>query len=135
MRVTVRTMATPSGLWSASLCGQHAAQAWLVAGGGGLHCELVVLVSYFEPLTDVHFRNSILQALHEVECVLFAIKYSPTTHVLLDMISLNPIAICLELLISLIKEELVSEHLVEADVHINLVVEEDTGVLFHASNY
>ena len=98
MRLTVRTMATPSGLWSACLCGQHAAQAWLVAGGGGLHRELVVLdilvlfatnVFYFESLADVHFGEGILQALHEVKCVLLAIKDSLVTHIFLDVISLN----------------------------------------------
>ena len=82
MRLTVRTMATPSGLWSACLCGQHAAQAWLVAGGGGLHCERVVLVSYFESLAEVHFGEGILQALHEVKDPL-------VTHIFLDVISLN----------------------------------------------
>ena len=89
MRLTVRTMATPSGLWSACLCGQHAAQAWLVAGGGGLHRELVVLVSYFESLAYVHFGEGILQALHEVKCVLPTIKDSLVTHILLDVISIN----------------------------------------------
>ena len=58
VRLTVRTMATPSGLWSACLCGQHAAQAWLVAGGGGLHCELVILVSYAESLAEVNLAQS-----------------------------------------------------------------------------
>ena len=82
-------MATPSGLWSACLCGQHAAQAWLVAGGGGLHRELVVLVPYFEAMVDVHFVESILQALHEVKCVLFAIKDTLITYIFLDVISIN----------------------------------------------
>ena len=59
-------MATPSGLWSACLCGQHAAQAWLVAGGGGLHCELVVLMGCFESFAEVDLFESTFQALHEV---------------------------------------------------------------------
>ena len=35
MRLTVRAMATPLSLRSTCLCGQHAMQAWLIAGGGG----------------------------------------------------------------------------------------------------
>ena len=81
-------MATPSGLWSACLCGQHAAQAWLVAGGGGLHRELVVLVPYFEALADVHFVNSILHALHEVKCVLLAVKDFLVIYIFPDMLHL-----------------------------------------------
>ena len=58
VRLTVRAMATPLGLRSTCLCGQHAAQAWLVAGGGGLHCELVMLVSYSESLAEVNLAKS-----------------------------------------------------------------------------
>ena len=89
MRLTVRAMATPSGLRSTCLCGQHAAQAWLVAGGGGLHCELVVLVPYFESLSNVRFDEGILQTLHEVKCVFLAIKDALLTYIILDVISLN----------------------------------------------
>ena len=135
MRLTVRTMATPLGLRSTCLCGQHTAQAWLVDGGGGLHCELVMLVSYAESLAEVNFTKSILQALHEVKCVLLTIKDSLFTYIFLDVISLDQIVISLELLVVLVKEELVPEHLVQADVHINLIVEECSGVLFHTSNY
>ena len=87
MRLTVRTMATPSGLWSACLCGQHAANAWLVDGGGGLHCELAMLVSNSEALPEVHFGQSILKALYEVKCLLLAVKDSIAVHISLDVIS------------------------------------------------
>ena len=87
VRLTVRAVATPLGLRSTCLCGQHAAQAWLVAGGGGLHRELVVLVPYFESLAEVHFGEGILQALHEVKCVLLAIKDSLVIHIFFDVIS------------------------------------------------
>ena len=135
MRLTVRTMATPSGLRSTCLCGHHAAQAWLIAGGGGLHCELVMLVSYAESLAEVNISNGTMEALHKVQGKLLAIKDSQVTNIFLDVISLNQIVICLELLVGLVKEELVSEHLVQADVHINLIIEECSGVLFHTSNY
>ena len=88
MRLTVRTMATPSGLRSARLCGQHAANAWLVDSGGGLHTELVMLVSNSEALPEVHFGQSILKALYEVKCVLLAVKDSIEVHISLDVISL-----------------------------------------------
>ena len=54
-----------------------------------VHCEVVVLVSYFEALADVHFVEGSLQALHEGECVLLAIKDSLVTHIFLDVVSLN----------------------------------------------
>ena len=72
-------MATPSGLWSACLFGQHAAQAWLVAGGGGLHCELVVLVSNLESLFEINIEQGRLEALNEVNCILLQLKM-PFSH-------------------------------------------------------
>ena len=97
MRLTVRAMATPSGLRSTCLCGQHAAQAWLVAGGGGLHCELVALVSYVESLVEVHFGEGILQALHEVKCELLAIEDCVQTNIIPDMVSSTKFAFILAL--------------------------------------
>ena len=87
MRLTVREMATPSGLRSTCLCGQHAAQAWLVAGGGGLHCELVMLVSYAESLAEVNLAKSTFEALHEIQRELFAIKDSFIAHIFSNVLS------------------------------------------------
>ena len=63
--------------------------AWLVAGGGGLQREFVMVVPYFESLADVYFGEGILQALHEVKCVLLAIIDSLVTHKFLNVISLK----------------------------------------------
>ena len=90
MRLTIRTMSAPSGLRSASLCGQHAAEAWHVRGGEGFHCEHVLplhttgvaLDFYFESLTQVHTVDSFLDALHKANCILFAVKDTVVTHVL-----------------------------------------------------
>ena len=83
MRLTVRAMATPSGLRSARLCGQRAPQAWFVDGGWGLHRELLLLVSKLEALAYINLGEGILKALHEVICVPFAVKDSFSVNIFL----------------------------------------------------
>ena len=129
--LAVAVVPAPPGLGPPLVHQAHAGQAGLVAGGQGVHRELVVLRAYVKPGREVDVLNSFSHSLKECFEELLAVKDSSLDklHNGLQLFIINEFFLHMQALGFWVKSAEVLQLLSEANMDVQLVGEEHPGPL------